>query len=201
MKKPLHVLPDEPIERRIADGLARLVDAGRVAAWHEAAAHSLSSTQAQVIAELSRSPLRLSDVATALGVSTATTSDAVRVLVQKGIVDKARDPNDGRAVRLELTAEGRRLAPYAEKWRNIFVEAVRDLAAPQRRELLESVVKIMEALQAKNVINVARTCVTCRHFHPSSTSSAAAPHFCDAYDAEYGDAEIKTNCPAHQQKA
>src|SRR5438105_13579810 len=115
-KKPLRVLPDEPIEKRIADGLARLVDAGRVAAWHEANAHGLSSTQAQVIVELARQPMRLSDVAVALGVSTATTSDAVRVLVAKGLVEKGKDPTDGRAVKLELTADGRKHAPHAERW-------------------------------------------------------------------------------------
>jgi DNA-binding MarR family transcriptional regulator len=200
LKKPLHVLPEEPLEKRIADGLARLVDAGRVAAWHEANAQNLSATQAQVIVELARTPLRLSDVATVLGVSTATTSDAVRVLVQKGLVDKAKDPNDGRAVRLELTVEGRRLVPHADKWRTIFVDALKDLAEDKRESLLCSVVHMMVSLQKAAALSVARTCMTCRHFHAHEAASVEGHHYCDAYEAEYGDNEIKTNCPAHNMK-
>ena len=199
LKKTLRILPDEPIEKRIADGLARLVDAGRVAAWHEANAQHLSPTQAQVIAELNRTPLRLSDVATVLGVSTATTSDAVRVLVQKGLVDKAKDPNDGRAVRLELTEAGRRLVPHAEHWRHIFVDAAGELDGDEREDLLDCVVKMMATLQRARCISVARTCPTCRHFH--AREDADGLHYCDAFEAEYGDTEIKTNCPAHDTKS
>ena len=200
LKKSLRVLPEEPIEKRIADGLARLVDAGRVAAWHQAAAHNLSSTQAQVISELARSPLRLSDVAGVLGVSTATTSDAVRVLVQKGLVDKGKDAADGRAVRLELTAEGRRLVPHAEKWRQIFVDALHDLEAKEREDLLYTVVRILGSLQNAKVLSIARACVTCRHFRPHTIADDANPHYCEAYDAEYDDAQMRTNCPEHDPK-
>ena len=209
LKKTLRVLPPEPLDKRIADGLARFVDAGRVAAWHEAAAHKLSSTQAQVISELARNPLRLSDVAQALGVSTATTSDAVRVLVQKGLVEKGKDLSDGRAVRLDLTAEGRKLAPFSESWRQVFVDAQSTLSERDREDLLQHVVKILHALQEQKAIAVARTCLTCLHFHPRGDPRAVPKtgepavrdqHYCDAYEAEYGDPEIKTNCPEHDPK-
>jgi DNA-binding MarR family transcriptional regulator len=198
IRKPLRILPDEPIERRIADGLARLVDAGRVAAWHEANAHGLSSTQAQVISELARQPMRLSDVATALGVSTATTSDAVRVLVQKGLVEKGKDPTDGRAVKLELTADGRKHAPHAEAWRDVFVEALQSVDEDKRADLLCCVAKLMQSLQESQALSVARTCLTCVHFQPQTTGDDKLPHYCDAYDAAYSDVEIRTNCPKHE---
>jgi DNA-binding MarR family transcriptional regulator len=199
-KKSLRVLPPEPIEKRIADGIARLVDAGRMAAWHAAAAHSMSATQAQVIVELARQPLRLSDVADILGVSTATTSDAVRVLVAKGLVDKGKDPTDGRAVRLELTAEGRRLVPHAERWRQIFVGALDELGPDQREHLLSCVSLMMRSLQSTKALSVARTCTTCRHFHPNAAPATDHPHYCGAYDADYNDSEVKTNCPEHDPK-
>lgn len=196
LKKALRILPPEPLDKRIADGLSRLVDAGRVAAWHDAASHNLSSTQAQVISELARRPLRLSDVAEILGVSTATTSDAVRVLVAKGIVDKGKDLSDGRAVRLDLTIEGRKLAPFVESWRQVFIDAQSELPEEDREQLLLHVAKMLHALQDKKAIAVARTCLTCLHFHVGD----GGVHYCDAYEAEYGDAELKTNCPAHDPK-
>jgi DNA-binding MarR family transcriptional regulator len=200
VKKPLKVLPAEPIERRIADGLARIVDAGRVAAWHAANAHGLSATQAQVIAELAREPMRLSDVAAVLGVSTATTSDAVRVLVTKGLVEKGKDPTDGRAVRLELTVDGRREAPHAERWREVFVQAVGAVDNDKHTELLTNVAAMLRALQEQRALGVARTCLTCAHLRASASGDPDAPHFCVAYDADFDDSEVRTNCPKHQSK-
>ncbi len=200
VKKQLRVLPSEPIEKRIADGLARLVDAGRVAAWHQANARGLSATQAQVIAELARGPLRLSDVAAVLGVSTATTSDAVRVLVTKGLVEKGRDPTDGRAVRLDLTGDGRREAPYAERWRDVFIQAIAAVEQRKHEHLLRCVAEMLRALDDNDVLGVTRTCLTCTHFLPDTTGDDRLPHACSAYDAAFADHELRTNCLKHNSR-
>ena len=52
-------------------------------------------------------PVRLSDLAQDLGVDVSTVSRQVQSLEQKGLVDRGPDPDDGRAVRLELTRKGK----------------------------------------------------------------------------------------------
>lgn len=52
--------------------------------------------------------IRVRDVADRLHVSGAFVTAEANKLQQAGLVAKARDPDDGRAVRLHLTAEGRR---------------------------------------------------------------------------------------------
>lgn len=51
--------------------------------------------------------IRVRDVAERLHVSGAFVTAEVNKLLQAGLVAKARDPDDGRAVRLRLTAQGR----------------------------------------------------------------------------------------------
>lgn len=52
-------------------------------------------------------PVRLSDLANDLGVDVSTVSRQVQALEQKGLVTRGPDPDDGRAVRLELSRKGR----------------------------------------------------------------------------------------------
>jgi DNA-binding MarR family transcriptional regulator len=51
-------------------------------------------------------PVRLSDLAQELSVDASTVSRQVQALEQKGLVDRRPDPDDGRAILLELTRKG-----------------------------------------------------------------------------------------------
>ena len=52
-------------------------------------------------------PVRLSDLAHELGVDVSTVSRQVQALEQKGLLDREPDPDDGRAMLLQLTRKGR----------------------------------------------------------------------------------------------
>jgi DNA-binding MarR family transcriptional regulator len=52
-------------------------------------------------------PVRLSDLAAELGVDVSTVSRQVQALEQKGLVDREPDPDDGRAMLLQLTRKGK----------------------------------------------------------------------------------------------
>jgi DNA-binding MarR family transcriptional regulator len=52
-------------------------------------------------------PVRLSDLAAELGVDVSTVSRQVQALEHKGLVDREPDPDDGRAMLLQLTRKGK----------------------------------------------------------------------------------------------
>ncbi len=52
-------------------------------------------------------PVRLSDLAAELGVDVSTVSRQVQALEQKGLLDREPDPDDGRAMLLQLTRKGK----------------------------------------------------------------------------------------------
>jgi DNA-binding MarR family transcriptional regulator len=69
---------------------------------------SLTATQRVALFETVESePVRLHDLADRLGVSDPTASRAVDALVEHGLVERAPDPADRRAVRISLTPHGR----------------------------------------------------------------------------------------------
>src|SRR5215207_10788390 len=97
--------PDEPLDRRVTIGLAKIGIALKQQAWAEAGGRGLTPTQGQALALLRATPggLRLGELAGQLGVTAATTSDSVGALVRKGLVTKAALAGDGRAVVVRLT--------------------------------------------------------------------------------------------------
>ncbi|MCA9233455.1 MAG: winged helix-turn-helix transcriptional regulator, partial [Planctomycetales bacterium] len=97
---------------QVAAGLAKLALVFRHEAWQATGEHGLSPTQAQILAVVAGAsqPIGLSAVADQLAITAGTASAAVSTLVGKGLVVKQRAADDGREIRLKLTAKGKRLA-------------------------------------------------------------------------------------------
>jgi DNA-binding MarR family transcriptional regulator len=94
----------------MADGLIRLwTELQRRKEPGEASAHELTTTQAQALRHVVLDgPQRIGALAKQLGVTMATASRSVDALVQAGLVRRDDDPADARAVRVVLTARGKR---------------------------------------------------------------------------------------------
>src|SRR5215218_7558740 len=107
--------PDEPLDRRVTVGLAKIGIALKQQAWAEAGGRGLNPTQGQLLAVLRANPngLRLGTLAEQLGVTAATTSDSVTALHRKGLVTKEPTEADGRGVVVRLTPAGSREAAAA----------------------------------------------------------------------------------------
>ena len=189
----------EPIEKRIATGLAKLGLAIKAQSWRGAEAASLTPTQGQALAVLAArgAGLGVGALAEALGVRQPTASDALAALVAKGLVRKTRRRDDGRAVALALTPAGRRAAKASAAWPDFLLKAVGALAADERRVLMAALVKMIRALQVAGEIPVARLCVDCTHFRPRVHADPLRPHHCAFVDAAFGDGSLRLDCADH----
>src|SRR6266508_1541317 len=96
---PLSTAPRAPVDlatdsvgRRVMIGLTKIELALKSRAWQEAGRRKLTPTQAQILALLrvraAQHGLRLRELAAGMGVMLATASEALRVLVDKGLVRK-----------------------------------------------------------------------------------------------------------------
>ncbi|KUI35533.1 MarR family winged helix-turn-helix transcriptional regulator [Mycobacterium sp. GA-2829] len=81
----------------------------------------VSTPRSKLLSEIERmQPVRSAEVARAVGVTQATASSLVDALVREGLVARAPDPDDRRAVRLTTTVAGRE---QARAWRGQYTEA------------------------------------------------------------------------------
>jgi DNA-binding MarR family transcriptional regulator len=198
---PADSLPlDEPLDRRVTIGLAKIGIALKQQAWAEAGGRGLTPTQGQVLALLRANPdgLRLRALAEQLGVTAATASDSVTALHRKGLVTKEATTGDGRGVVVLLTPTGIGEAAAAATWPDFLLEAVGELSATEQATFLRALVAMIRTLQEKGRIPVARMCVSCRFFRPFQHDDPARPHHCAFVDAPFGDGELRLDCPAFQ---
>src|SRR4249920_3165290 len=177
--------PDQPLDKRVTIGLAKIGIALKQQAWAEAGGRGLTPTQGQVLALLRANPdgLRLGALAEQLGVTAATTSDSVTALQRKGLVTKEPMAGDARGVIVLLTPTGTREAAAAAAWPDFLLEAVGELSTVEQAAFLRALVSMIRTLQEKGRIPVARMCVSCRFFRPYQHDNPARPHHCAFVDA------------------
>ena len=80
--------------------------------------------------------LRPSDLASVLGVARSTISTAAEALVREGLLHKERDPNDGRAIQLVLTSDGKDTAQAIRRQDQKNAAVLLSAVSAQERELL-----------------------------------------------------------------
>jgi DNA-binding MarR family transcriptional regulator len=81
-------------------------------------------------------PLRISDVAAWQGVDKSTMTVQLRRLTERGLLARSTDPDDGRAVRIGATDEGRRLhADISRHGADVLESMLADWPPADRQEL------------------------------------------------------------------
>jgi DNA-binding MarR family transcriptional regulator len=189
----------EPIARRVTAGLVRIGHVLRSRAWKGAGPAGVTPTQGHALGLLRDAPegLPLGTVASRLGVSAPTASDAMNALVAKGLVLKAPGAKP-RSISLRLTPTGEALADATRDWPAFLADAIETLEPAEQAAFLRMLVKIIRAMQLSGDIAPQKMCVTCRYFRPNAHQGAAAPHHCAFVDAPFGDRHLRLNCPEQE---
>ena len=112
----------------------------------------LTATQRIVLIELhDAGPLRLNALARLIGTSAATASRAVDMLVQMGLVVRLTDPDDRRAVQIDLSPDGRRSVDERKaRIADAFAPAVAALDRSEQRELVRLLELMTDALASRS---------------------------------------------------
>ena len=110
----------------------------------------LTARQRIALAEVgdAAGPLRLNALATRMGTSAPTASRAVDVLVEQGLVARVADPDDRRALQIELTPAGAALVADHKRRAVVALEpAVASLPRDERDRLRELLARLVDALR------------------------------------------------------
>src|ERR1700731_3693164 len=144
----------EEVMGRITHGLLRLSTAMRSQAWGWAESAGLTPTQGEILVLLmqGKTALRLGEIARQTALTAATTSDAVSTLESKGLIEKRRAVDDGRALAVKLTARGRTAAKRAATWPNFLQSAASTLPIEEQTTLYRSLLKMIRELEIKTHI-------------------------------------------------
>ncbi|MCX2934826.1 MarR family transcriptional regulator [Mycobacterium sp. CVI_P3] len=111
--------------------------------------HGVSTPRSKLLAEIQRSgPVRLADLARAVGITQGTASTLVEALVRDQLVERSADTNDRRAIRLSVTQRGDN---QARRWLTDYLDAARDIFAcfdpAEQRALAQLLTRLADTLE------------------------------------------------------
>ena len=113
--------------------------------------HDVSVSQCYALETLALAgPLRLHELAERLYLDKSTASRVIDGVVAKGYAERTRDPEDGRAVQLELTAAGREI--YGRIEADLLAEVravVRNLEPPVREAMTRALGQLVRSARAR----------------------------------------------------
>ncbi|MCC8402109.1 MarR family winged helix-turn-helix transcriptional regulator [Paraburkholderia sp. MMS20-SJTN17] len=184
---------------RVTHSLLRLSTAMRSQAWEWAEGAGLTPTQGEILVLLMqrKGPMRLGEIARETALTAATTSDAVSTLETKGLVEKRRALDDGRALAVRLTSRGRTAAKRAAQWPDFLSKAVGTLRDEEQAVFYRTLLKTIYQLEAQNTIPSHRMCLSCTHLQPSKNPKKT-PHHCALLDLNMADTDLRLDCSVHE---
>jgi DNA-binding MarR family transcriptional regulator len=184
---------------RVTHSLLRLSTAMRSQAWEWAEGAGLTPTQGEILVLLMqrKGPMRLGEIARETALTAATTSDAVSTLEGKGLVEKRRALDDGRALAVRLTARGRTAAKRAAQWPDFLAKAVGTLRDDEQAVFYRTLLKTVHQLEAQENIPPHRMCLTCVHFVPSKNPKKTL-HHCTLLDLDMADTDVRLDCSVYE---
>ncbi|HZA78857.1 MAG TPA: MarR family winged helix-turn-helix transcriptional regulator [Acidimicrobiales bacterium] len=193
--------PDDPADSlaaKVVAALDRLARGQRSFRQAVASRHGLTPLQAEILSTLAQGPPPeplVGRLATELGVAQPTVTDSLQSLEAKRLLRRAVDPADRRRTVVALTRRGAALAHELAASDRTLTGAVCAMRTPTQETTLEVLLGLIAQLVAAGVIDVARTCTTCRfhRFH-------AGRHRCALLDIDLPPADLRVNCPDHQPR-
>lgn len=142
---------------------------------------------------------RYSNTPSALGVFLGTTkgtvSQSVKVLEERGLVEKFEDREDRRVIRLRLTKKGQSFIDRNIPRDDLEETLVKALSAKERQLLSTLLLKSLKAIQNRTQGRMFGVCVTCRYF---IKNGLGAQHQCGLTKEPLSERESGLICREHE---
>jgi DNA-binding MarR family transcriptional regulator len=196
------VWTDTPaLSSRVVSAIARVASAMRTAAWQFGTAEGLNPAQLEILELLSaRSDgVRVSWIAEQLGVTSASASDSVSAVKEKGLLTKGRSAHDARVTEIMLTPAGRRMVARLRDAMAFASDAVEALPGVSQEALYESLLALIGRLQNAHRFPDIRACASCQHFSVNVRPGEESAHRCRLLDAPLSTSLLRLDCAEHER--
>ncbi len=183
-------------EFRVVAALERLSEAFRVLLWNEAKVLNISPIQIQILIFFkfhSIEKCKVSYLAQEFNMTKATVSDAVKILLQKGLIAKEIDAADTRSYTMRLTDFGETTISQATLFANPMLKSFDNLSTLQKEILLDSLLQMIFSLHEAGIITLQRMCQTCQFLQNKEDGS----HYCNLLKKPLLQSELRLDCPEH----
>jgi DNA-binding MarR family transcriptional regulator len=188
------------VDHKIVAALEKISEVFRVLLWQEAKEHKLSPIQLQLLIflkyHMTDKHRRIAAMAKEFNLTKATISDSIKVLEQKGLIDRSADVLDSRSFNFSLTDKGMNLTAMIENFSLPLDESIATLSPEQKEGLLSAVLDTIYRLNQTGIISTQRMCYNCLYYNGDRKEQ----HHCNLMQKPLTFDELRFECPEHLMK-
>lgn len=186
------------LEAKILNGLERIAEVLKSLLWEKAKLYAISPLQIQIllfVANHRTAMCNVSYLAKEFNVTKATISDAVRVLVKKGYLEKDYSPEDNRRYNLLIREEGLALIQDLTEYSFPIQNELTAFSEEDLIAVFDTLSKLIYQLNQQGVIQVQRSCFTCSNYRGNKDDV----HYCTLLEKELKSQEIRLDCNEYEE--
>ncbi|MDW7694459.1 helix-turn-helix domain-containing protein [Flammeovirgaceae bacterium SG7u.111] len=183
---------------KIVAGLERISEVFKTLLWEKAKAHGISPIQIQLLLFVANHKPELcsvSHLAKEFNLTKPTISDAVKMLVKKGFLEKDFSSADSRSYTLFVSQSGKELLDKLDNYYQPLSSELSKLGSEELGNLYSTLTKLIYQLNRSGIIQVQRTCYGCRYYEKKSKAS-----YCHLLQSDLEEEEIRLDCPEFEEK-
>jgi DNA-binding MarR family transcriptional regulator len=184
------------LSSKIVVSLEKISEVFRVLLWEQAKSFGLSPIQIQLLIFIQSHKLELNKIsylAKEFNLTKATISDAVRVLEEKGLVDKIKNETDSRSYCISLSQKGKEVSEQVALFSNSLKKSVEDFSHAQQMDLWNRLFSIITDFQKGGILSLQRMCLNCKYHQKDDTTG----HYCELLQQSLKKEELRIDCPEH----
>ncbi len=188
---------NEDLSGKVVAGLERISEAFKVLLWDKAKQLGLSPIQIQLllfIAYHKPEICNVSHLAKEFNVTKPTISDAVRVLLKKGLVLKDFSGTDSRSYTVFLSDAGKEMVKRTENFADP-MRAQFQIDAQELQNLFGTLSRFIYQLHKTGILSVQRTCYGCKFYDKKNKSD-----YCSLLQTVLRPTDIRIDCPEYIEK-
>lgn len=177
---------------KIIASLERLSEGFRVLLWEKAKMLGISPIQIQILIFIrfhGVEKCKVSFLAQEFCLTKPTVSEAVKVLEQKGFIQRHSHTSDNRSHTLHLTEAGESAVLQTSNFANPMLGSVAAMPSADKGTLLEQLLGIVGRLQQAGIISMQRMCFSCRFYQQNG-----AGHFCHFLNRPLEKSDLRIDC-------
>lgn len=181
------------LDLKIVAGLERIAQAFRILLWEKAKVYGLSPIQIQLLIFIkyhSQEKTTVSYLAREFNLTKPTISDAVKILLQKGLITKQIDSVDTRSYTVLLTEEGNAVVVQTQDFANPVTDIVSKVDFQEKQAVWQTISTLIIQLNKIDLISVQRTCPNCRFY-----AVRDGGHYCTLLDKSLENTALRIDCP------
>lgn len=171
--------------------------------WKYAEQEKLSPIQIQFLIYLtlhSQRDIFMTDIAREYNLTTATVSDALKVLEKKGLIKREVTDKDRRKYFINLTEKGKKVTKKLSGWQNPLQMHLQQFPWQTREIILIFLLKFIESLKNGKLLEEAKTCLSCEYYKNDNTLNIASQNYCLLRNVPLNISDLRINCPNYKVK-